>query len=83
MSNASYIPISTLDDWRRCEDYQDSFLVEKDDILDAVVKNSVEHGLRNISVPPSQGKFLNLLVKTLGVKRYLEIGTLGGQVSSQ
>jgi len=78
MDDERYIPAS-LDDWKRSEAYQDSFLIAKGDhVLDAVVKNCVEHGLRDIAVAPSQGKFLNLLVKSLGVKRYLEVGTLGG-----
>ena len=78
--NMSDIP-ATAEDWVRSEDYQNSFLLSKDDVLDAVLKNSAEKGLRDIAVSPNQGKFLNLIVKTLGVKRVLEVGTLGGSVS--
>ena len=46
--------------------------------IDATVKHNEANHLRNIAVPESQGKFLNLLIKSLGAKRVLEVGTLGG-----
>ena len=46
--------------------------------IDATVNHNELNHLRNIAVPHSQGKFLNLLIKSVGAKRVLEIGTLGG-----
>ena len=37
-----------------------------------------KHGLMEIAVSAPQGKYLNLLVRALGAKRVLEVGTLGG-----
>ncbi|KAJ3567928.1 hypothetical protein NP233_g6042 [Leucocoprinus birnbaumii] len=37
-----------------------------------------EQGLPDIAVPAVQGKFLNLLLRSIGAKRVLELGTLGG-----
>ncbi|KAK0484695.1 hypothetical protein IW261DRAFT_1458219 [Armillaria novae-zelandiae] len=51
----------------------------KDDVLHATVQNSDAHGLRTeISVNAALGKFLNLVAKSIGAKRILEIGTLAG-----
>lgn len=61
----------------RTEDYLASYLIPQDDVLDKIRSNSKEQGLRNVAVSPAQGIFLNLLVRSLGAKRILEIGTLG------
>jgi len=70
-------PASTQE-WERSDKYHNSFLIPKDDILDAVVKNNVEQGLPDIAVTKAQGKFLHLLAKSIGAKKILEVGTLGG-----
>ena len=67
-----------IDDWTRSDEYHNSFLIPKDEVLDAVVKKNKEQGLPDIAVSAAQGKFLNLLVRSLGAKRILELGTLGG-----
>jgi len=41
-------------------------------------KDSAKAGLPPINVSPNQGKFLMLLAQTIGARRILEIGTLGG-----
>lgn len=69
---------TSIDDWKRSDDYHNSFLIPKDDVLDAVVKNNKDQGLPDIAVSTSQGKLLNLLVRSTGAKRILEVGTLGG-----
>jgi len=69
---------ATYEDWTRSDRYQNSFLLSKDNELNDVLEYSAARGLRDISVTPAQGKYLNLLAKSLGVKRYLEVGTLGG-----
>lgn len=47
-------------------------------VLDAAIANSEKHGLPNIAVSPSQGKFLMLQAQLLRVQNVLEVGTLGG-----
>ena len=69
---------TTLDDWTRSDQYHNSFLHTEDAILDAALKNSTDNGLPEIAVSAAQGKFLNLLVSSIGAKRILEVGTLGG-----
>ena len=71
------IPASTQD-WERSEKYHNSFLIPKDDVLDAVVRYNKEQGLPDIAVSLAQGKFLHLLAKSIGAKNILEVGTLGG-----
>ena len=69
---------ASTEDWARSDKYHNSFLIPKDDVLDAVVRNNEEQGLPNIAVSKAQGKFLHLLAKSIVAKRILEVGTLGG-----
>ncbi|PBK66450.1 S-adenosyl-L-methionine-dependent methyltransferase [Armillaria solidipes] len=72
-------PATTYTDWARSDRYHRSFLMPKDDVLHAALQNSDAHGLRTeISVNAALGKFLNLLARSIGAKRILEIGTLAG-----
>lgn len=50
-------------------------------VLDAALANSEKHGLPNIAVSPSQGKFLMLQAQLLRAQNVLEVGTLGGYSS--
>lgn len=68
----------TAQDWERSDEYFNSFLIPKDDVLDATVRNNKEQGLPDVSVPKAQGKLLHLLAKSIGAKKILEVGTLGG-----
>ncbi|KAF8065054.1 O-methyltransferase-domain-containing protein [Lyophyllum atratum] len=70
--------VTRLEDWARSDAYHNSFLLEKDNILEATHANSIANGLPNIAVSPAQGKFLKLLASSIGAKRILEVGTLGG-----
>ncbi|KAK7049809.1 hypothetical protein VNI00_005239 [Paramarasmius palmivorus] len=71
--------VTTIDDWARSDRYHNSFLLpEHDDGLESALKRSRENGLPDIAVSAAQGRFLNLLVKSVGAKRVLEVGTLGG-----
>jgi predicted O-methyltransferase YrrM len=47
------------------------------DALRHALGNSTKHGLPDISVCPTMGKFLNVQCRALGAKRVLEVGTLG------
>ncbi|KAK0222421.1 O-methyltransferase-domain-containing protein [Armillaria nabsnona] len=72
---------TTLVDWDRSDKYHNSHLLQKDQTLEFTVQNSEANGLPTIAVSPAQGKFLYLLAKSIGAKRILEVGTLGGYSS--
>jgi predicted O-methyltransferase YrrM len=78
MAGQQDIDPASTQNWERSDRYHNSFLIPKDDVLDAVVRNNVEQGLPNIAVSKAQGKFLHLLAKSIGAKKILEVGTLGG-----
>ncbi len=73
-------PPTTIVDWERSDNFHNSHVLQKDEILDAAIQNSEANGLPAISVSPAQGKLLYLLAKSIGAKRILEVGTLGGSV---
>ncbi|MGW0251544.1 O-methyltransferase [Nocardia goodfellowii] len=59
----------------------DSYLVEnlvRDPETAAVLDENAKAGLPAIDVSAPQGKFLYLLARSAGVRRVLEVGTLGG-----
>jgi len=82
MAGRQQFKATSLEDWQRSDQYHNSFLIPQDDILNAVMRHCKAQGLPDIAVSTAQGKFLNLLVKSLGVRRILEVGTLGGWISS-
>lgn len=69
---------TTPEDWKRSDDYINSFLIPKNDGLDAAIATSDEKGLPEIAVSAAQGKFLKLHAQSIGAKRIIEVGTLGG-----
>lgn len=64
--------------WSEVDHYLAGILIGHDSALTSVLESSAGMGLPPIEVSPTQGKLLMLLVKMLGAKRVLEIGTLGG-----
>ncbi len=78
MAGRQYYTPTTLDDWERADNYNSSHLIRADPILESALKNSADNGLPDISVTDVQGKFLNLLARSVGAKRILKVGTLGG-----
>jgi predicted O-methyltransferase YrrM len=64
--------------WTEVDAFLASLLAGEDDILTGATEAAQRAGLPPISVSPAQGKLLYLLAKTLGARRVLEIGTLGG-----
>ena len=58
--------------------YIDSVFSSGDRVLEDVLATIEENGMRPISVSPSTGKLLTLLVSISGAKNVLEIGALGG-----
>ncbi|KAG8973402.1 hypothetical protein FRC05_008793 [Tulasnella sp. 425] len=66
------------DDWLRSDQYHNSFLVKPDPALDGVNQVGAQNGLPPIAVSTAQGKFLSLLVMSVGAKKIIEVGTLAG-----
>jgi predicted O-methyltransferase YrrM len=64
--------------WEAVDAYIGEHLGTSDDVLQATLADSVAAGLPEIAVSPPQGKLLMLLAASVGARRILEIGTLGG-----
>ncbi|KAF7290873.1 O-methyltransferase family 3 protein [Mycena kentingensis (nom. inval.)] len=78
MSGPQDFQITTVADWARSDEYHNAFLLAPDAQLAWVQENSAAQGLPDIAVSAAQGKLLNLLAQSIGAKRVLEVGTLGG-----
>lgn len=66
------------DQWKAVDGYITDQLVPSDAALDAALVSSAANGLPAINVAPNQGKLLQVLARSIGAKRILEVGTLGG-----
>lgn len=64
--------------WTAVDDYFTTRFLRTDPELDAAIAASKAAGLPEIQVSPPQGKLLHLLARSIGARRILEIGTLGG-----
>jgi predicted O-methyltransferase YrrM len=64
--------------WAKVDQYFGDLLIPADDQFDSALRANEQAGLPPINVTNLQGKFLELLVRISGVRRVLEIGTLGG-----
>jgi predicted O-methyltransferase YrrM len=64
--------------WRDVDSYIEDRLVAEDGALSAALKDSAAAGLPAIAVSPAQGKQLHLMALSVGARRILEVGTLGG-----
>jgi predicted O-methyltransferase YrrM len=64
--------------WDAVDRYVTDLFEPPDDVLEAVLAASRAAGLPSINVSPIQGRFLHLLVRAMGARSILEIGTLGG-----
>ena len=64
--------------WTAVDDYLSRLIVHPDAALAAAREASKAGGLPDIAVSAPQGKLLNLLARSIGARRILEIGTLGG-----
>lgn len=67
-----------MDIFSAVDGYIAGLFAKEDGALTAASQEMREAGLPDISVSPTQGKFLYLLAKLNGARRILEIGTLGG-----
>lgn len=64
--------------WAKVDDFITNSVVAEDERLTAAVAVSEAGGLPQIQVSRAQAEFLSLLVRLLGARRVLEVGTLGG-----
>src|SRR5215218_7379717 len=64
--------------WTAVDRHFSDLLVSDDPALEAALAASAAAGLPAINVSPVQGKLLHLLVRAIGAREILEIGTLGG-----
>jgi predicted O-methyltransferase YrrM len=64
--------------WRDVDAYIEDRLVGEDEALSAAIRDSAAAGLPAIAVSAAQGKMLHLLARSIGARRILEVGTLGG-----
>jgi predicted O-methyltransferase YrrM len=64
--------------WDKVDRYFDSVLSLSDAALDSALASSKAGGLPDIQVAPNQAMLLHVLAKSIGARRILEIGTLGG-----
>ena len=51
---------------------------DEDENLKRISRSIQEAGIPDVSVSPNQGKYLEILARTAGSRRILELGTLGG-----
>lgn len=64
--------------WDRVDQYFGGKLLRSDVTLDATLAASVVAALPAIAVSPLQGRFLELIARSIRARTVLEIGTLGG-----
>jgi predicted O-methyltransferase YrrM len=64
--------------WADVDRYLGDLLAPHDAALERALDSNHEAGLPPIDVPPLLGKFLDVMVRSCGARRVLEIGTLGG-----
>ncbi|WP_186670936.1 O-methyltransferase [Sporosarcina sp. BP05] len=63
---------------KKINGYIDTVFTKQDALLEGVIASIEENGMPAISVSPSSGKLLTMLVAISGAKNVLEIGALGG-----
>ncbi|HEX7758871.1 MAG TPA: O-methyltransferase [Caulobacteraceae bacterium] len=66
------------DQWTAIDRYLTDALLPHDAALAAALASSDAAGLPAIAVAPNQGRMLEIFARSIGAKRILEIGTLGG-----
>ncbi len=64
--------------WTQVDAYFNDALLGADAALDHALSYSEAQNLPAINVAPNQGKLLMLLAQSVGARRILEVGTLGG-----
>jgi predicted O-methyltransferase YrrM len=64
--------------WDAVDEYYAKVFGASDPVMTKVLAASKKAGLPDIQVSPLQGRLLMLLAQSMGAKRILEVGTLGG-----
>ena len=64
--------------WIAVDDYIAGHLLGDDAALTAALAANAAAALPAIDVSPAQGKMLHLMARSMGARRILEVGTLGG-----
>jgi|SRR5699024_2799378 len=64
--------------WKAVDEYFEEKLGTTDDVMENILKETDEAGMRHIEVSKAHGKMLYLMAKMVEAKSILEIGTLGG-----
>jgi predicted O-methyltransferase YrrM len=59
-------------------DYIASLFAREDELLISLREQADRSGLPPISISPDEGRLLQVLLRAIGAKRVLEVGTLGG-----
>jgi len=72
------VETSNQEQWTAVDHYLTDLLLPSDPALAAALEASAAAGLPSIQVSPTQGKLLHLLAMSLGARKILELGTLGG-----
>jgi predicted O-methyltransferase YrrM len=68
----------TEDLWKAVDEYFTGRLLPPDPVLDAALDANVQGRLPAIDVSAAQGALLQMLARSIGARRILEVGTLGG-----
>jgi predicted O-methyltransferase YrrM len=66
------------DDWIASDRFIEDHLIRAGEAQEETLRANAAAGLPKIDVSAAQGKFLHLLALSIGARRILEIGTLGG-----
>jgi predicted O-methyltransferase YrrM len=72
------LPKKAKETWKKVDQYFADALIPADNGFNAAIDANRKADLPAIDVTPLQGKFLEVLVRSTGARRVLEIGTLGG-----
>jgi predicted O-methyltransferase YrrM len=72
------LPKKAKEIWKQVDEYFTDALIASGEGFNAALDANRKADLPAIDVTPLQGKFLELLVRSTGARRVLEIGTLGG-----
>lgn len=71
------------ENWRKTDDYIVGRQLGRDDALESALARNAEEGLPAIDVSRPQAELLAILARSMGAKRILEVGTLGGYSTIQ
>jgi predicted O-methyltransferase YrrM len=63
---------------RECEDYVAGLFAPEDEVLTDLRRAMRESGLPEIFISPAEGRLLQVLLKGIGARKAVELGTLGG-----